>query len=176
MRGSASRGQGRVEQVAASRDRLAGQRQLQLHRTEEHDVDETKVAELRIRRQQRLGDPDFQGMTAVMTEGVIRTVVGGSEVMREQLNHLLEVSRSLPVSVHVLPFAVTPPGSDNLVIFEFPHELDNEVVYVDSDTAKCIHEEREPVRKCTYTFHAALAQALNPTASQDLIRSVMKEL
>jgi hypothetical protein len=33
----------------------------------------------------------------------------------------------------------------NFVIFEFPHNLDGDVVYVDSSTAQRIHEERDIV-------------------------------
>jgi transcriptional regulator with XRE-family HTH domain len=136
-----------------------------------------RMAELRMRRQQRLGEPDFQGLVAVMTESVIRTLVGGRDVMREQLRHLIEVTQEHPVTIHILPFSAGAlPGSDNFVIFEFPHELDGEVVYVDSDTAQRIYEDRHPVRQCTYTFHAALAQALPARESQDLIREIMEEL
>jgi transcriptional regulator with XRE-family HTH domain len=136
-----------------------------------------RVADLRMRRQRRLSEDSFQGLTAVMTEGVIRTMVGGRDVMREQLRHLIEVTQEYPVTIHILPFgAGALPGSDNFVIFEFPHDLDGDVVYVDSSTAQRIHEERDIVRQCTYTFHAALAQALPAGQSQDLIRAVMEEL
>ena len=136
-----------------------------------------RVADLRMRRQRRLSEDSFQGLTAVMTEGVIRTMVGGRDVMREQLRHLIEVTQEYPVTIHILPFgAGALPGSDNFVIFEFPHDLDGDVVYVDSSTAQRIHEERDIVRQCTYTFHAALAQALPARQSQDLIRAVMEEL
>lgn len=137
-------------------------------------IDVDRIVELRMRRQDRLAENDFVGLTAVMTEGVIRTIVGGTEVMRAQLQHLLDLNDK--IAVHVLPFTVTPPGPDSVVIFTFPHEMDNEVVYVDSDTASRIHEDREPVRQCTFTFNAALAQALPPKASQDLIRKMMREL
>ncbi|MCA1677196.1 MAG: DUF5753 domain-containing protein, partial [Actinobacteria bacterium] len=112
------------------------------------------------------------------------TIVGGRDVMREQLRHLIEVTQEYPVTIHILPFSAGAlPGSDNFVIFEFPHELDAEVVYVDaevvyvdSDTAQRIYEERNPVRQYTYIFDAALAQALPARQSQDLIRAVMEEL
>jgi hypothetical protein len=68
------------------------------------------------------------------------------------------------VTIHILPFSAgAPPGTDSFVIFEFPHELDGEVVYVESDTAQRIYEERIPVRQHTYIFDAVLAQA--PPAS-----------
>ncbi|MGQ0774316.1 MAG: helix-turn-helix domain-containing protein [Pseudonocardiales bacterium] len=136
-----------------------------------------RMAELRLRRQKRLAEDDFQGLVAVMTEGVIRTMVGGRDVMREQLRHLIEVTQEHPVTIHILPFSAGAlPGSDNFVIFEFPDDLDGDVVYVESDTAQRIYEDRKPVRQCMYTFDAALAQALPARESQDLIRTVMEEL
>lgn len=136
-----------------------------------------RLVDLRMRRQKRLGEDDFRGLTAVMTEGVIRTLVGGREVMRGQLQHLIEVAQEHPVATHILPFSAGAlPGSASLVIFEFSHDLDRDVAYVDSETAQRIHEDRDPVRQCTYIFDAALAQALPARESQDLIRAVMKEL
>jgi transcriptional regulator with XRE-family HTH domain len=136
-----------------------------------------RLIELRMRRQRRLGEADFQGMTAVLTEGVIRTLVGGRDVMRDQLQHLLEVTQRYPLAVHILPFSAGPlPGSDNVVIFGFERELDGDVVYVDSETAQRMYEDRDRVRQCTYIFNAALALALPARESQDLIRAVIKEL
>lgn len=136
-----------------------------------------RMVDMRLHRQDRLADPDFAGLTAVMTEGVIRTVVGGPQIMRDQLQHLLDIPSRLPVTIHVLPFrAGALPGADSFVVFGFPHEDDGEVVYVDSDTAQRVYEARNPVRQCMYTFDAALAQALPARESQDLIRSVIKEL
>ncbi|MGH3770081.1 MAG: helix-turn-helix domain-containing protein [Pseudonocardiaceae bacterium] len=136
-----------------------------------------RMAELRLRRQRRLGEAGFRGLVAVLSEGVIRTLVGGRDVMRDQLRHLIEVTQEYPVAIHLLPFSAGAlPGSDNFVIFRFPDDLDGDVVYVESDTAQRNYEDRHPVRQCTYTFDAALAQALPARESQDLIRTVMEEL
>src|SRR5207237_1268724 len=95
--------------------------------------------------QQRLGEDDCQGLMAVMTEGVIRTLVGGRDVVR----------LGKPVTIPILPASAGAlPGSDNFVIFEFPHDFDGDVVYVAIDTAQRISEDRHPVRQCTYTFDA----------------------
>jgi transcriptional regulator with XRE-family HTH domain len=136
-----------------------------------------RLVELRIRRQRRLSEDSFEGLTAVLTEGVIRTVVGGRDVMRDQLQHLIEITQRCPVALHILPFSAGPlPGSDCVVVFEFPSERDGDVVYVDSETAQRVYEDRHLVRQCTYIFNAALALALPARESQDLIRAVMKEL
>jgi hypothetical protein len=112
-----------------------------------------------------------------MTEGVIPTLVGGRGVVLEQLRHVIEVTQEYPVTIHILPFSAGAlPGSDNFVIFELPNDFDGDVVSVESDTAQRIYEDRCPVRQCTYTFDAALAQALPARESQDLIRAIMEKL
>jgi transcriptional regulator with XRE-family HTH domain len=141
------------------------------------DVD--RHVDLRMRRQKRLNDPDFEGLTAVMAEDVLHRVVGGPAVMHEQLQHLLEVARSATskVTIHIYPRpAGALPGTDNLIIFTFPHPGDGEAVFVDSDTASRIYEdERDPIRQATYTFDAARAKALSPRDSLDLIADLAKE-
>lgn len=136
-----------------------------------------RLADLRMRRRRRLSDPDFQGLVAVMSESVIRSVVGGPDVMRDQLHHLAQIVDELPVTLHIWPFtAGALPGVDNFVLFEFPDESDGDVVYVDSETAQRIYEDRDNVRRCTYTHNAAVAGALSATASLELIKEVAKEL
>ncbi|RCW46274.1 helix-turn-helix protein [Halopolyspora algeriensis] len=140
-------------------------------------IDIDRLVELRMQRQKRLNDPGFEGLTAVMTEDVLRRVVGSPALMRAQLQHLNEVARDAKVTIHIYPHtAGALPGADNLVIFTFPHEDDGEAVFVDSDTASRIYEhERDPIRQCTYTFDAALARSLPARESLDLIAAVEKE-
>ncbi|MDR7300031.1 helix-turn-helix domain-containing protein [Haloactinomyces albus] len=140
-------------------------------------IDIDRLVELRMQRQKRLSDPDFEGLTAVMTEDVLRRVVGGPAVMRAQLQHLTEMARTAKVTIHIYPReAGALPGGDNLVIFSFADAGDGSAVFVDSDTASRIYEhERDPIRQCTYTFDAALARALSARESLDLIASTEKE-
>ncbi|MCA1603896.1 MAG: hypothetical protein LC775_00040 [Acidobacteria bacterium] len=57
---------------------------------------------------------------------------------------LIKVTQECWLTIHILPFdARALPGSDNLVIFGFPRDLDNRVVYVASSTAQRIQEERD---------------------------------
>lgn len=141
------------------------------------DVD--RHVDLRMRRQKRLDDPEFEGLTAVMAEDVLHRVVGGPVVMHEQLKHLLQVSRSSTskTTIHIYPReAGALPGTDNIIIFTFPHQHDGEAVFVDSDTASRIYEDaRDPIRQANYTFDAARAKALSPRDSMDLIAELCKE-
>jgi hypothetical protein len=130
-----------------------------------------RLVELRMRRQRRLAGPDFQGLTAVLTEGVIRTVVGGPEVMREQLATSSRCPSATPwpyTSCRLAP-GRSPPRTP---WFSSSSRR--------SWTATLPSWTARPRHACTRTapwcdVNAALAQALPAQESQDLIRAVMKE-
>jgi transcriptional regulator with XRE-family HTH domain len=61
--------------------------------------------DVRLRRQSLLEKPDAPTLWTVLEEAVLHRVVGGPEVMREQIDRLLEVSDLEHVSVDVVPFA-----------------------------------------------------------------------
>ncbi|MEU6139651.1 helix-turn-helix transcriptional regulator [Streptomyces sp. NPDC047081] len=68
------------------------------------DEDLRRRVDLRLRRQGLLDRPDAPTLWVVMEEAVLHRVVGGPEVMREQIERLLEVSELEHVSVDVVPF------------------------------------------------------------------------
>ncbi|MGI5452338.1 helix-turn-helix domain-containing protein [Streptomyces sp. CA-249302] len=68
------------------------------------DEDLTRRVDLRLHRQGLLARPDAPTLWVVMEEAVLHRVVGGPEVMREQIERLLEVSELEHVSVDVVPF------------------------------------------------------------------------
>ncbi|MFJ4205382.1 helix-turn-helix domain-containing protein [Streptomyces sviceus] len=70
----------------------------------EADEDLGRRVDLRLRRQSLLDRPDAPTLWVVMEEAVLHRVVGGPEVMREQIERLLEVSELEHVSVDVVPF------------------------------------------------------------------------
>ncbi|MEV2194523.1 helix-turn-helix transcriptional regulator [Streptomyces phaeochromogenes] len=70
----------------------------------ESDEDLARRVDLRLRRQSLLERPDAPTLWVVMEETVLHRMVGGAEVMREQIERLLEVSELEHVSVDVVPF------------------------------------------------------------------------
>ncbi|WP_020120167.1 helix-turn-helix transcriptional regulator [Streptomyces canus] len=70
----------------------------------EADEDLGRRVDLRLRRQSLLARPDAPTLWVVMEEAVLHRVVGGPEVMREQIERLLEISELEHVSVDVVPF------------------------------------------------------------------------
>jgi transcriptional regulator with XRE-family HTH domain len=70
----------------------------------EADADLGHRVDLRLRRQSLLERPDAPTLWVVMEEAVLHRVVGGPEVMREQIERLLEATELEHVSVDVVPF------------------------------------------------------------------------
>ncbi|MEU9171655.1 helix-turn-helix transcriptional regulator [Streptomyces sp. NPDC048420] len=70
----------------------------------EAEDDLGRRVDLRLRRQSLLERPGAPTLWVVMEEAVLHRVVGGPEVMREQIERLLEVSELEHVSVDVVPF------------------------------------------------------------------------
>jgi transcriptional regulator with XRE-family HTH domain len=68
---------------------------------------ERRVA-LRMRRQELLTRQSPPRLWVVMDETVLRWPVGGTDVMREQIDHLIEVNRLPQVTLQIMPFASGP--------------------------------------------------------------------
>lgn len=63
------------------------------------------VVELRVKRQQLLERANPPAMHFVFDEAVVRRVVGGREVMRGQLQRMIDVADTPNVTIEVVPFA-----------------------------------------------------------------------
>ncbi len=64
----------------------------------------TQRVELRMQRQQLLNMPQPPDFWAVIDEAVLRRNLGGRQVMRDQLDHILEAGKRPNITVQVVPF------------------------------------------------------------------------
>lgn len=67
-------------------------------------AEQMRRAELRRRRREILGPRGGPTLWAVLDEAVLRRPVGGPQVLRTQLEHLVEMSSRPNVIIQVLPF------------------------------------------------------------------------
>ena len=109
---------------------------------------------------------------AIMDEGALRRRVGDAGIMREQLDHLIEMSRSPKVKVLVVPASAGAHVglSGAFVIAEFREGPD--VVYLDTAAQGQIADHPDIVKACAQVFDTLRAEALPPQASLDLIAEV----
>jgi transcriptional regulator with XRE-family HTH domain len=70
------------------------------------DEDLERRVDLRLRRQALLDRPDAPTLWVVMEESVLHRVIGGAEVMRQQIDRLLEAAELPGVTLDILPFTV----------------------------------------------------------------------
>jgi transcriptional regulator with XRE-family HTH domain len=154
---------------------LAVLRELRPRDTEEQLQ---RVVDMRMQRQRLLDQDPPLDLWLILDEGAIRRNVGGSEVMRHQLQQLVQASRWANVTLQILSFAsgahagLTGP----FAILEFPERTDSDVAYTESVGGMIYLEKDREVRACVEAFDRMRAAALSPVASVDLIQQVSGEL
>jgi transcriptional regulator with XRE-family HTH domain len=129
----------------------------------------------RLERARILDNFDSPRLTVLLGEAVLRQVIGGAQVMCEQLRHILELGESRRIRVHVLPFTAGAhallEGPVKLMWFE---ELPP-VAYVEGLKSGRIWEVQETVRELEDVYDHALGDALSHRKSLALIRSVAED-
>jgi transcriptional regulator with XRE-family HTH domain len=138
----------------------------------ELDRDEVeRRVEVRMARQKILARDDRPRLWAVIDEAVIRRVVGGAEVMREQLRHLVDAAQQGKTTIQVVPYrAGAHAGTTGpFVILDFHEATDPAMVYVETLAGDIYLEERSDVNRYTLAFDRLVAAALHPDDSVQLI-------
>jgi transcriptional regulator with XRE-family HTH domain len=136
-----------------------------------------KRVQVRMRRQERItAEHNPLRLWVVLDEAALRRVVGSRPVMREQLEHLIEMSQLPHVTVQVLPFEVgAHPGlNGQYAILEFADAADSSVVYLEGVTSDLYLEKAQDVQKYAVMYEHLRAQSLNVEASRQFISDVAK--
>ncbi|MFE1951127.1 MULTISPECIES: helix-turn-helix domain-containing protein [Streptomyces] len=137
-----------------------------------------KRVQVRMRRQERIQAPENPlRLWTVLDEAALRRTVGGKNVMREQLEHLVEQSQLPHVTVQVIPFDMgAHPGlNGQYAILEFPDAADSSVVYIEGVTSDLYLEKANDVQKYSVMYEHLRAQALNVDQSRQFISDIAKE-
>jgi len=137
---------------------------------------ERQVA-LRMERQ-RLTRTNPPKVWAVLDEAALRRQVGGPEVMRMQLEYLLELTNLPNVSLQVIPFfgGAHPAMGRPFVILVFGERIDPDVVYLEDLTSALWVENVDEVDRYNVFFNHLRATALSFEDSAGLITSVLKQM
>lgn len=113
---------------------------------------------------------------AVLAEAVLRCPVGGRRTMRNQLEHLAELTAEPNVSIQVVPLAAgAHAGMEGAFSLLTLPGLANDVGYVEGQMGAVYLESLDDVRRCTMRFAAVSALALSTADSLKLIESVLDE-
>lgn len=142
----------------------------------EQEIEE--LVEARTSRQAQLQGEGALKVLAVLDEAVIMRVVGGSEVMREQLSHLLTLADQSNITLQVVPFGAGAFGtmSGSAAVLEFPDPEDPPAAYVEYVRGGAWVEDEGDVTKLAATFDLVAGISLSPADTADLIRRQMEAL
>ncbi|MFI1375055.1 helix-turn-helix domain-containing protein [Streptomyces longwoodensis] len=137
-----------------------------------------KRVQVRMRRQERISSTDNPlRLWTVLDEAALRRVVGNKELMRAQLEFLVEQSQLPHVTVQVIPFEMgAHPGlNGQYAILEFPDAADSSVVYIEGVTSDLYLEKPNDVQKYSVMYEHLRAQALNVEQSRQFIADAAKQ-
>ncbi|MCI2416214.1 DUF5753 domain-containing protein [Saccharopolyspora sp. K220] len=146
---------------------------------DEPDDDNEQRTQLRKARQSRLIDEaEPLKFWAIISEAAISQQVGGADVMRNQLKHLVSASKLPNVTVQVLPFRAGAHASlgTGFSMLSFPDLIDPDVVYLEFLTGSLYLEEAEEIERYTLNFDHLRATALDPRDSTKLLTKVAREM
>ncbi len=146
------------------------------HRTAAADEIERRVS-LRLKRQQVLSGPGpAPKFWAVIDESALRRPLGGREVMRDQIRHLIDLTDRANVTLQVVPFDrgghSALGGSFSILRFADPELPD--IVYVEQLTSALYLDRAIEVDQYREVMNSLSAEAETPADSQKLLAKLIR--
>ncbi|GLU45892.1 helix-turn-helix domain-containing protein [Nocardiopsis ansamitocini] len=117
-------------------------------------------------------------LRAVLDEAALRRMIGDTEIMHEQLQHLLYMAKLPNIDVQILPFSV---GSHAALvapfsILEFAEHLNPPIVHVGTVTDSVFFEQAGDVERYNMTFGDIQGTAISTSQSARFITELSESL
>ncbi|SER09637.1 Helix-turn-helix domain-containing protein [Streptomyces sp. yr375] len=143
---------------------------------DDQDEDLRRRVDLRLRRQSLLARAEAPTLWVVLEEAVLHRVVGCAEVMREQIDRLLEVSELAHVSVDVVPFAAGAHvgACAPFTYFRFEEPELPDIVYTEILSGAVYLDQRSDVA-AHLEAHNRMSLLTSDTDSRSLLNRMRKE-
>jgi transcriptional regulator with XRE-family HTH domain len=135
-----------------------------------------RLVVLRKERQRRFAAGGIQ-LWAIVDEVALRRPVGGPDVLRGQLDHLLAACRQTWLTLQVTPFPVVScaaPSSFSILRFADPDMPD--MVYVEQLTSATYIDKRPDVELYLLSMERLSIVSDPPANSADIIRDILVDL
>jgi transcriptional regulator with XRE-family HTH domain len=144
------------------------------------DDEYLELADVRQRRQREVLDRAAPAeLVVVLDEATLRRVVGGPDVMRAQLVHIVELAGRRPqLSLAVLPFAAGPHiGMQGpFQIMEFSDDADGSIVFLENVFGEMVEGRPEQCKFLLEHFERMLAVSRRAEEATALLRAVAEDL
>jgi hypothetical protein len=138
-----------------------------------------RMVALRMQRQELLHRQNPPRVWVVMDETVLRWPVGGAEVMRAQIDHLVAVNALPHVTVQIMPFRNGPhpamrAGAFHL--FRFKARELPDIVYLNGMVGAVYLDKDEDVLVYREALDRLGAQSVSARKTEELLGAIRKEL
>lgn len=133
---------------------------------------------MRITRQELLTKHSSPRLWAVVDEAALRRPVGSPAVFREQLEHLIEVTKNARITLQITPFRAGGPIAEAgaFTIMRFPDEDLPDVVYLEQLTSALYLDKREDVERYSEVMERLSVESESPERTADLLRDMLRDL
>jgi transcriptional regulator with XRE-family HTH domain len=135
--------------------------------------------EVRMKRQELLKRDNAPELFFVLDEAVTRRLVGGRQVMRGQLDRLIDLAGRDRITVEVLPFGAGayPALNGSFVIHGFPDAADADVLFQEGPEGDELSSENpELVSRYRDIFRELRRLSLGSEGSLNFLNALAKEL
>jgi len=131
---------------------------------------------LRLARQVVLTRPDPPNIWAVLDEAVLRRPLGGAQVMRAQLKHLVGLSERPNITIQVIPFQAGGHAAAGgpFSILRFAEDDLPDIVYLEQLTSALYLDKQETIDNYLMVMERLCMSAATPSSSVRAIRSMLK--
>ena len=133
---------------------------------------------LRMARQTLLTREAAPRLWAVVDEAALRRPVGGREVMRGQLERLIEATKLANVTLQVLPFdrGAHPAMVGSFAVLRFPEQELPDVVYLEHLTSALYLNKPDEVDQYLHVMEGICVRAAAPDQTVELLDQILEEL
>ena len=133
---------------------------------------------LRMARQILLTRQGPPRLWAVVDEAALRRPVGGKEVMRGQLERLIEATKLPNVTLQILPFAsgAHPAMVGSFSVLRFPDEELPDIVYLEHLTSALYLNKPDEVDQYLHVMESICVRAAAPDQTVELLDQILAEL
>lgn len=146
------------------------------------DDELAKVVRVRRERQALLEGAEPPRLNVYLNEAVLRRVVGGPQVMREQLDQLVAASREYRTRVRVVPFSAGAHAAmaSSFVLMQFPDDDSPAFAYIENDRGAVYQEDPGDIDRYTVMLdqlaEVSMGVAESRAALDEAARSLRNEL
>jgi transcriptional regulator with XRE-family HTH domain len=148
------------------------------------DEERERRVQLKMRRQHLIARRTKPiTLQVILSETVLRRMIGGPSVMVPQLKHLADISTLPNVSIRILPFSSGMPTGEligTFVILDFPRDrwgkpIEPTLVYAENYTGDMYSEKVGILRRYTQAYERIQQAALDEVSSRALLRKIARE-